>query len=67
MPKRTPPPRRPPLQGPTTSPAFASRIRTAQQRPNMAMTRGLDALLPGVGTMVGAAMVKRGKRQERGR
>jgi hypothetical protein len=57
MPKRPPPPR--PLEGRTDSPTFAGRIRTPQQPaggPPAGMMRGLDALVPGVGTMVGAAM-----------
>jgi hypothetical protein len=71
MPKRTPKPTpRPMLQGRTDAPAFASRIRTPQQGPNAALTRGLDAILPGVGTVVGAAMRRpemMKRRGERGR
>jgi hypothetical protein len=68
MPKRSPTRPRPPLQGPTTSPAFQPRIRTAQQ-PTATLMRGLGAVLPGMGTVMGAAMrpqiMKR--RGERGR
>jgi hypothetical protein len=70
MPKRPPKPTpRPMLQGRTDASAFGPRIRTAQQpgQPTATMTRGMAAILPGVGTIMGAAMMKRGKRQERGR
>jgi len=67
MAKKKPPTPRP--QGPTTSLAFASRIRTAQQGPNMALARGMGALLPGAAMMLGAMAMRpnMGKRKERGR
>jgi hypothetical protein len=67
MPKRPPPKPtpRPMLQGRTDAPSFAQKIRTAQQ-PGQALMRGLGAILPGAG-MVGAAMMKRGKREGRER
>jgi hypothetical protein len=64
MPKRPTPPRR--LQGPTTSPAFQSRIRTLQQ-PGAAALTAASMFAPAALAKARPEIAKRGKRGEPGR